>query len=126
MVPISSGGRVSRLTGNVYVSDWDAHTVRCLSPKGGIIYEFSTTDVLEYPDNFILDDRDNVLIVGHGVDILEILDNGQNYKILPWKLSNDDGMLYPGALAYRQTDGVFLVIVRASVNMILYQLYPIN
>ena len=45
--------RVSRFSGNVYVSDCVTHTVKCLSSKGEIIYEFSTTDVLEYPDNFI-------------------------------------------------------------------------
>ena len=56
--------RVSRFTGNVYVSDWVDDTVTCLSPKGEVIFEFFNTDVLKLPDNFILDDRDNILIVG--------------------------------------------------------------
>ena len=118
--------RVSRLTGNVYVSDWTEHTVTCLSPKGEVIFQFLNTNALKYPDNFILDDRDNILIVGDGVDILEILDNGQNFKILPRKVRNDDGLRYPDALAYRPTDGVLLVGGYSSENMNLYQLYPIN
>ena len=114
--------RVSRFTGNVYVSDLTADTVTCLSPKGEVIFEFSTTDALEYPYHFILDDRDNILIVGGGVDILEILNNGQKYKILP----NNRYERYLDALAYRQTDGVLLVVEHISRSMDLYQLYPAN
>ena len=116
--------RVSRFTGNVYVSDFVAHTVRCLSAKGEVIFVFFNTQALKYPDNFIQDDMDNILIIiGDGLDILEILDNGQNYKILLRKVTNDDGLRYPDALAYRPTDGVLLVGGTNSETMNLYQLY---
>ena len=115
--------RVSRFTGNVYVSDWAAHTVTCLSPTGEVIFEFLNTHALECPEAFILDDRDNILTIGDGVDMLEILDNGQNYKILP---KHGDGSRYPEALAYRPTDGVLLVGEYSSESMYLYQLYPTN
>ena len=115
--------RISRFTGNVYVSDWAAHTVTCFSQTGEVIFEFRKTRALEYPEGFILDDRDNILIIGDGVDMLEILDNGQNYKILP---KNGNGLQYIEALAYRPTDGVLLVGEYGSESMNLYQLYPIN
>ena len=117
--------RLSRFTGNVYVADWAAHTVTCLSPTGEVIFQFSNIDALENPVDFILDDRDSILIVGKNVDLLEIINNEQNYKILP---RNGDALPYPGALslAYRQTDGVLLVGGYSSENIILYQLVSIS
>ena len=114
--------RVSRFTGNIFVSDWSAETVTCLSPKGDVIFKFKNTDVLVGPDNFILDDRDNVAVLGRGTGIVEILDNGNDYKIMPRYHGGAAGLEIPDTLAYRQTDSMLLVGGYSSRDMYLYQL----
>ena len=111
--------RVGRLSGNVYVSDWSADKITCLSPKGEVIYEFSH-ESLTSPDNFILDDRDNLLVCGSGSNILEIINDGQDHKCL---LTAADGLYSPESLVYRQTDGVLLVGEYNRENMHLFQLH---
>ena len=111
--------RVSRFSGNVYVSDWGAEKITCLSPTGGVIYEFSHESLAD-PGNFILDDRDNLLVCGSGSNISVILNNGQDHKIL---LTAADGLHYPEVLVYRQTDGVLLVGEYNRKSMILFQFH---
>ena len=98
--------RVSRVSGNIFVTDWFKDTVTRLSPTGWKIYEFST-DSLVSTQQFILDDRDNMLVCGADSNTLEIVkSNGRDHKVF---LTAADGLSNPGSVAYRPYDGSLIV-----------------
>ena len=97
--------RVSRVSGNIFVTDWFTNKITCLSPAGWKIYEFST-DSLVSTQQFILDDHDNMLVCGADSNTLEIVKrNGRDHKVF---LATADSLTHPGSLAYRPSDGSLL------------------
>ena len=111
--------RVSRVSGNIFVTDWYTNTITCLSTTGEIIYEF-TNDNLQSTQHFILDDLDNILVCGSDSNTLEVVkNNGKDHKVF---LTAADGLSYPGSVAYRPADGALIVGSCYSNDIILFNI----
>ena len=106
--------RVSRLSGNIYVSDYSADKVTSLHPDGERKDVFSILNPLD----LIIDDFDNVLICSPQSHQLVIMNNnGQEHRVLLTMESSYS----PASLAYRKTDGALFVAPHFTRTMFLYK-----
>ena len=112
---------VSRASGNIFVSDWFAQKVVCISPGGEVLYHYSFTGINE-PLDIQLDDLDNLLVCVHRANAVQILDTkGVNEGNMLSK-SRDSLPKNPQSLAYRRTDGLLVVGTYRTNSIVVFQL----
>ena len=92
---------VSRVSGNIYVSDYKSRSVTCLSPAGTVLFTYQHPS-LNTPLAVLLDDLDNMIVADWIGDCVQIIENtDKTYRNL---LTSDDGIIGPITLAYRRDD----------------------
>ena len=91
----------------IFVSDWDTHTVVCMTVDGHIIYKYKDDD-MQSPRGLYCDSEDNLLVccsLSYTVQIITA--DGKKDRTL-W--SSKDGLNYPSCtIAYRATDDRLIV-----------------
>ena len=110
---------VSRSGDKIFVSDWNTHTVSCLTGDGKIVYQYRDDD-LEEPTGLLVDDNDNVIVCGYLSDTVQVITSaGQKHKTL---LSKKGGISNPQCVSFRPSDGTLVVGGRCSDKLLVYQM----
>lgn len=95
---------VSACTGWTYVSDYNPHTITCLSVDGSVLHQYSNPE-LRRPTGLYVDADENVIVCGYDSHNLQIM-NRENYRTF---LTEKDGIKQPQSICYRPTDGTLVV-----------------
>ena len=110
---------VSVYTGNIYVADWNNHSVTGLSSTGDVIYQF-TDPGMERPCGLYVDEADNIIVCGKTSHTCEIITaNGKYNKTM---LTSVDGLKFPYAVQYRKNDTSLVVGGWNNDNLLLFTL----
>ena len=96
---------VSAVTGFIFVSDFDLHTVTCLTADGRISKQCS---VVENPTAVCLDRQDNIVSCGCQIckQVMVLSANHDKVKIM---IGDDDILENPLSIAYRKRDNILVV-----------------
>ena len=97
---------VSELSGKVYVSDAYTSKVTCMTPDGGVVYQYGNTDPkgdLSWSLGLIVDAGENVIVCGNDGNTADIFTaKGKRHKTFH-VLANG-----PNDVAYRQADNIVI------------------
>ena len=110
---------VNACSGRIYVSDFDRHTLTCLSEDGSIIYQHRDPE-LSFPLGIYVDADDYVIVCDfYSSNLLMISPSGEKVSTL---LSEKDGIMEPQSVAYRPTDGVLVIGCGEDNNIHVFKL----
>ena len=114
---------VSTTSSKIYVSDYNTHTVRCISVDGSLVFNYKHTD-LRYPRTVIPDLKGNILVCGQDSSNIHVVTStGQHHSVLYTVEGRQNNRCR--SLAYRQTDRT-LVMGFWNDNMLVLQLATRN
>ena len=103
----------------LFVSDEVRNTITCMINDLLIVYEHIDYDII-MPRDLICDSQDNVLVCDFATHtVREISSDGQDNHIL---LTSNDGLRFPCAIAYKQSDDTLIVGCNCSDNLLLFKL----
>ena len=107
---------VSPTSGRIFVTDWDRNSVICLGPDGSVVYMYKE---LFGPRGVCVLPNDNILVCDDGQDKVQVITaKGEKHSTL---LTEMDGIMQdPYCVAYRQTDGLFLLGCIGELNLFVY------
>ena len=98
---------VSTTSSKIYVSDWDTHTVRCISVDGSLVFNYKHDDLM-YPRTVIPDVEGNILVCGeHSCNIHVVTSTGQHHSVLYTVQGRRDNGCR--SLAYRLADRTLVI-----------------
>ena len=97
---------VNRAGDKVFVSDFDKHTVTCMTVDGNIIYTYKDKD-LRYPMGLYCDDNDNILVCGWRSNNIQMIDAGGHKA--GTVVTAEDGLMLPWSIAFRKSDNTLIV-----------------
>ena len=97
---------VSAFSGKIFITDWETHTLTCLTSDGQLVYQYKD-QMLGQTRGILVDSADNVLLCYPQYDtIVVITPDGRKHGTL---LSDKDGIERPWSLAYRTRDNTVIV-----------------
>ena len=97
---------VSTTSSKIYVSDWGAHTVMCISVDGSLVFNYKCAGLM-YPNSAIADKEGNILVCGEGsCNIHVVTSTGEHHSVLYTVQGRDNGCM---SLAYRPTDRTLVI-----------------
>ena len=103
----------------IFVSDYNTHTITCLTPSGTVIYTYKNDD-MSLPGGLICDSGDNVLVCGWNSDNVHIISpDGKKYRTL---LTFKDGLCSPYPIAYKESEDTLIVGCASSDKLLLFKL----
>ena len=105
--------KVSHTSGNIYVSDYMAGSVTCMTPAGDTLFVY-TNSSLSQPLGIIIDDLDNFIVIDNNEhNIHVIMARDRVHRIL---LTSELGAIIhsPYSIAFRRNDKTMLVGLRDS------------
>ena len=110
---------VSSSSEKIFVSDFSAHTVTCMSVDGRVIYTYKATS-MSLPHGLLCDSEDNILVCGKGFNNVQVLTaHGKRHCTL---LTARDGLEDPYSIAYRDSDNTLLVGCYVNDHILTFQL----
>ena len=103
----------------IFVSDWGAHTVTCMSVDGRVIYTYKDGS-MRGPYGLLCDSEDNILVCGGMSNNVQVLtaDGKRHFNFL----TASDGLVCPQSIAYRDSDNTLLVGCYYSDHLLSFQL----
>ena len=106
-------------TGYIYVSDWYADNITCLSSAGDIVYRYGDQE-LDSPHGIYVDRSGTVIVCGEYSDNVHVITaSGKKHRVL---LTSSDGLWYPLSVAYRESDATLFICGHSSNNLLVFKL----
>ena len=96
---------VNRAGDKVFVSDYDNHTVTCMTVDGSIIYTYKDKD-LRCPTGLYCDDNDNILVCDGDSYNIQMIDAGGHKA---GTVVTEDGLMVPSSIAFKKSDNTLIV-----------------
>ena len=113
---------VSRSGDKIFASDWETHTVTCLTSGGKIVYQYRD-DELKAPSGLFVDDNDNVIVCGDCgsrsiVQVIAAAGKKHNTMLSSVK----DGIFNPRCVGFRPNDGTLAFGCSLSDILLVYKM----
>ena len=106
-------------TRNMFVTDYETHTVSCLLSDGTVVYQYKDAE-LRGPRGVCVDGGGNAIVCGWDSDNVQVIRaDGTKCCTL---LSSQDGVSRPYSVAYRQSDNTLILGCLFNNNIFVFKM----